>query len=496
MDNTLVKPPITLRHLLQSDDLRIPELTFTSLTIDSRDVTPGSLFLAVAGHSHDAKTYIPDAINRGCKAVMYDNDLGVLQWPDTPVAFIGVKNLSAKTGSIASRFYGHPSRKIPVVGVTGTNGKTTVTHLMAQMAAQLMIKTGSIGTLGAGIYPQFSPTGNTTPSSVQIQKLLNNFVNQRARLAVMEVSSHAIKQHRIDGTHFSVGVFTNLTQDHLDYHGTLQDYVAAKKQFFTHSDMQQAVLNIDCQVGWHFYQSVKNKFPCIKVSTKINSSAADIYPLSLSQNNTGYEGSIKTPRGCYPFYLPLTGHFNVSNFLCAVAGFYALNANMEQIINSATELNPVPGRLQTIYKSGKPRCVIDYAHTPDALEKILYTLKKQTQGKLICVFGCGGDRDKLKRPKMGDVASRTADIVILTDDNPRSEAPGSIIADIIKGIGEKLKIKIIQPREKAICEAINGATPTDIVLIAGKGHETYQTTSGQGNDLTDFSVVQYALGNL
>ncbi len=490
MNTPSIPPPIRcLKPLLagitevnESDNCNISQLT-----ADSRAVRPGSLFCAYRGLTADGRDYIGDAVGNGACAVLFEaGDAGDAE--DCGVPAYSVRNLQQQLGNIAHRFYGTPSQQLLVIGVTGTNGKTTCAHLTAQALKCLNLNTGMSGTLGSGLIESIAPQSLTTPDAIQVHAILDELLRQHADAVAMEVSSHALDQGRVNGVEFDIAVFTNLTRDHLDYHDTMQAYGTAKASLFSLPAIRHAIINIDDAFGSDLLKQV----PPGKVLT-YGSSDADIQLLDVVVESDGLFLHLKTPAGPVRFRSRLLGRINVPNLLAVTATLFALEYYVDDIAATMTQLRPVPGRMELFRGSERaPAVVVDYSHTPDALEQALLSLREHTQGRLWCVFGCGGDRDKGKRPQMGAVAERQADYVVLTDDNPRTEDGGQIIRDILTGM-KSMPVRQTRDRRQAIAYAINNAQVGDLVLVAGKGHETTQTIGDQLITLSDREVVQTCL---
>ncbi len=459
------------------------------LTADSRQVRPGSVFLAYPGQTLDGREYIADAIANGAAMVMWEP--AHFEWPqDWQVANTPVPHLAEQAGSLASAFYHHPSQALWVVGVTGTNGKTTVSQWLAQAYGHLQYSAAVVGTLGNGWLNALQPARNTTPGAVDLQALLADFVRQKAEVVAMEVSSHGLEQGRLQGMQFAVAVFTNLTRDHLDYHHTMAAYQAAKAKLFDWPGLQAAVINIDDSFGQQLEATLRaRQVPVLTYS--MADTSADIHVRHLQHTDTGYALTISTPQGVGQVRLQAMGAFNVSNALAVVGCLLAHQQALPAIWAAIAQLRPVAGRMQQFGGNGLPVVVVDYAHTPDALEKVLMTLRAHATQKLWCVFGCGGDRDPGKRPLMGGIASQWADHVVLTNDNPRSESPAAILAQIAAGVTSHY---VQEPdRARAITLAITQAKMGDVVLVAGKGHEDYQEIQGLRTAFSDAKAVMAAL---
>jgi UDP-N-acetylmuramyl-tripeptide synthetase len=456
------------------------------LVVDSRTVEVGDVFAAYPGHATDGRKFIDAAIRAGARAVLAQAGNGVVASAlQSTVPIIAVENLARAIGNIADDFYGRPSQTMRVVGVTGTNGKTTIASWLAQAYQQLGETSGIIGTLGVGLLNQLTATKNTTPDAAAIHAALHDLQSVGARTVAMEVSSHALDQGRVGGVRFDAAIFTNLTQDHLDYHGTMVAYGEAKAKLFTDYVVRNRIINADDAFG---AQLIARKFPQT-VSYGIDG--------GLVRGNIGAQRvdgmliNIQSPWGDLAVNTSVIGRFNAYNMLAVAATLLAQGFNLRKIEVALSSVVPAPGRMQRVTLDGDhhdlPKVYVDYAHTPDALEKAIDTVKESTCGKLTVVFGCGGDRDRSKRPQMGAIAARTADRVVVTSDNPRSESPQAIISDIIAGIEMDFaqRLRTVADRRTAIEQAICAAEATDAVLIAGKGHEDYQEIDGIRHDFSD-----------
>ena len=451
---------------------------------DSRKITQGALFVAAEGIGSNGSEYIKDAIQRGAIAVLKPGpDQQVYE--DNNVIFIEIEKVKPLVGEIAHRFFGWVTRTMQVVGVTGTNGKSSVTHYIAQLAQLLGIKAAVIGTLGYGAPDKLLTTTHTTPDAVSVHRHLFELHEQGYEFVAMEVSSHALDQHRVAGIKFITSVFTNLSRDHLDYHGTMENYAEVKKRLFAMPGVCP-VLNFGDPLGQKWAEEMATAgTSCIGYSaSKI--SGTTIWAEDVSYHADGIDFKLSSDAFCFDVHTSLLGSFNLENLLAAVAALIDVGQDIAKLARYLPQLKPVSGRMESLPGNEKlPAVVLDYAHTPDALEAVLKALRGGCGGQLWCVFGCGGNRDKGKRPLMGEVAGRWADQIVLTDDNPRSEEPGSILADIMQGVREQNKARIVQPRDQAIALALHQADARDIVLIAGKGHESYQEINGKKHYFSD-----------
>ncbi|SET11736.1 UDP-N-acetylmuramoylalanyl-D-glutamate--2,6-diaminopimelate ligase [Nitrosospira multiformis] len=481
------------------------------LAVDSRAVKPGDTFLAYRGEKTDGRKFIPQAIERGARAVVWERD-GFAWDPQWKTPNLPVSDLKSEAGFIADYLYDHPSQKLWLIGVTGTNGKTSCSHWIVQAMAALDRKAAVIGTLGAGFPGEMEFSANTTPDSVLLQAKIANFLRRGAECVAMEVSSHGIVQGRINGATFAVAMLTNLSRDHLDYHGTMEVYAAAKARLFHWSGLKYAVLNLDDVFGVQLLHDLEGTgigmigygFTDTASAHPNPDSFRRVWGRNLRASLAGLEFDIEFEAECLKFKTEVLGSFNASNLLGVLATLLASGIAFPEAVRALQKVQPVAGRMQQIGGEGdEPLIVVDYAHTPDAMEKVLTTLREALDtgfpdgkpetgsGRLVCVFGCGGERDQGKRPLMGEVATRLADEAIITSDNPRSEDPDSIIRDI--AVGAAANHRIEKDRAGAIHRAIQGAHKGDVILIAGKGHETWQEAGGKKFPFSDAEVARRAL---
>jgi UDP-N-acetylmuramoyl-L-alanyl-D-glutamate--2,6-diaminopimelate ligase len=465
------------------------------LTADSREVRPGDVFVACPGERQDGRRYIPQAIAAGAGAVLWESE-GFVWDPAWQVPNLSVPGLRGRLGEIAAQVYGEPSRQLWTIGVTGTNGKTSCAHWAARCLTALGRKTAVIGTLGNGFPGELTPSPNTTPDPITLQAQMKAYLDQGAACVAMEVSSHGLAQGRVKGTRFNVALLTNLSRDHLDYHGDMDAYAAAKAGLFAWPDLQYAVLNLDDPFG----AALAGRLGCSGVrvvgySLEGNTAGCHLAVIgrNLAVTAEGIRFEVASPWGTAAVESPILGRFNAYNLLGTLAVLLVSGVELKDGVRELAGLAPVPGRFQQLGGNGKPLVVVDYAHTPDALEKVLSALREivPAGGQLWCVFGCGGDRDRGKRPLMGEVASRLADRAIVTSDNPRSEDPRALIDEIIAGMGANYRVE--EERASAVEEAICQAGAGDVVLVAGKGHETYQEIHGVKLPFNDVEVAQRAL---
>ena len=482
---------MTLGELLPELEGLSADLAITGLVQDSREVTPGNAFVAIGGFGAHGLHFVDAAREAGAAAILYEPPAPA-ELPE-PADAIPVADLRTRMGAMADLFHGHPSAAMTTVGVTGTNGKTSTVQLLAQAWTLRGQKAGTLGTLGSGIWPQAVPTGFTTPLVLRLHALLAELRDEGASAVAMEVSSHALDQGRVDGVQFDVAVFTNLTRDHLDYHGDMARYGAAKARLFDWPGLRAAAVNLDDAFGRELYASVNGKVRALGFSSR-GAAGASVRAEDLVLDGSGIRFMLHAGGQAHPVRSPLLGRFNVDNLLGVATTLYALDMAPALIAETLSRLSPVDGRMNRIEGDGKaPLVVVDYAHTPDALEQALASLRAHTRGRLFCVFGCGGERDAGKRPQMGAIAERLADVVIVTDDNPRREEGDAIVADIMAGFAEPARVMVQRDRAAAIAQAITQAGSDDVVLIAGKGHEPYQEINGVRQPFDDADTARVLL---
>jgi UDP-N-acetylmuramoyl-L-alanyl-D-glutamate--2,6-diaminopimelate ligase len=463
------------------------------VTSDSRRVEPGVAFAAYPGSQADGRAFVPDALARGASAVLWDPQgfTWDARWQRPNLA---VERLQARLGTIADFLYGNPSRQLWMVGVTGTNGKTSCAHWIAQAHDACGRPAAIVGTLGNGLVGGVARATHTTPDAAVLHELLAQFRAAGAQVVAMEVSSHGLDQGRVNGVHFDVALFTNLTRDHLDYHQTMAAYAATKARLFAWPDLRVAVVNGDDPFGAQLIDDARGRG--LRVLS-YGLGVADIAASGLRMDGKGIALDVTTPSGKAQLRAPVIGAFNVYNLLGVLGVLLASDVPLDAAVKALAELESPEGRMQRLGGDGKPLVVVDYAHTPDALEKVLLATRPAVaaDGTLVCVFGCGGDRDAGKRPQMGAIASRLADRVVVTSDNPRGEDPAAIIADITRGIdaAERQRVVTEADRRTAIHGAIAAAGPGDVVLVAGKGHERYQEHNGVRTAFSDVAQSSAAL---
>lgn len=489
--------PHTLASLLADYRIPAPEIPITGLAVDSRTVKPGEVFLAYPGVESDGRRFIQTAVQQGAAAILYESDACRELPPHLPVA-IPVSGLREHVGALAARWFNYPTRQLQIVGVTGTNGKTSCSHYLAQSLSALGQPCAVLGTIGMGFPHQLQDSHLTTPGALDIQQLTQNLLMQGAKALAMEVSSHALIQGRVNCVHFNTAIFTNLTQDHLDYHQTMSAYGAAKAQLFEWPSLQHAVVNLDDPFGYSLFLELHPQIilDVVGYTTQEHTELPAkhlVQAKNIITDPHGLQADILSPWGKGHLYCHLLGKFNLENILAVLAALCVRGVSLSDALEVIADLTPVPGRLQCFGGKDKPLVIVDYAHTPDALHKALLSLREYNPQRLICVFGCGGDRDLLKRPLMGQIATQLSDVSIITNDNPRTEDPKKIVADIQQGISPDVQIKVEYDRAKAIALAIETAHVGDIVLIAGKGHENYQIIGKERLHFSDVEVVKKLL---
>lgn len=474
----------------------VADLPIASLCIDSRRVKPGDVFIALDGLRTRGLDYLDEAIDKGAVAVLVDESAGAAG-ARRGAAVIAIPDLRHRLGVLAGRYYGNPSESMRVTGVTGTNGKTSVTWYLAQVLSAGGAPIGSIGTLGYGLYDSLEGALNTTPDAITLQGLLARFREQGARDAVMEVSSHALEQGRVNGVRFNSAVFTNLSRDHLDYHGDMSVYSQAKRKLFLLPGLRNAVVNVDDPYGAALAKEFRDRLNVIRYGIAgkgvQGEPAPELCAKILDQDVASMSLRVDSPWGSGEVCIPLVGRFNAANVLAVIGASCLGGMSLDEVLERLSGLRGVPGRLEYFGTPSSPKVFVDYSHTPDALQQALKSLRALCEGRLICVFGCGGDRDRGKRPEMGRVGERHADLVYVTSDNPRNEEPEAIIAEIMAGMQGRIPVEVEPDRARAIAEAIRRAGRDDIVLVAGKGHETYQEIRSVRLPFSDRQLVRNLL---
>ncbi|HEX5055364.1 MAG TPA: UDP-N-acetylmuramoyl-L-alanyl-D-glutamate--2,6-diaminopimelate ligase [Gammaproteobacteria bacterium] len=494
-----------LDALVMTGDASIHGVRCLGLSSDSRQVRPGDVFFALSGTRQDGGAFIGMALDRGAVAVIHESPVDDLLKENArrrQVPMLHDPALREHLGIFAGRFHGDPSRHLKVVAVTGTDGKTSVSHFVAQAIDILTARVhscGIIGTTGNGFYKSLTAGTHTTPDALTLQSLLADMLAQKAAYVSMEASSHALEQGRMSGMHIEVAILTNLGRDHLDYHLNLEAYRQAKSRLFAWPDLQSGVLNIQDEFGRDLWDSHHRRYPITvygigDADFDLTRAEDWVWGRIAAFHDKGFLLRLSAPEGNFDIEASLLGSFNAKNVLAVASTLRRLNFGMEEIAKAIAKLRPVRGRMQLLEKPGYPSVIIDYAHTPQALETVLKEARRHVTGRLHCVFGCGGNRDAGKRPLMGGIAARFADRVIVTDDNPRNEPPQKITADILAGCSNAGSVQVIHDRAQAILAALDEAVPGDVVLVAGKGHETYQEIAGVKKPFSDQSVVCTAFG--
>lgn len=480
---------LPLSQLLTGENLP-DDLIVSGLTLDSRNVQSGFLFVALAGTQQHGLSFAESAQEKGAVAVVWESAESVAV-PELNIPMFEIADLSQKLGQMADRFYQSPSQSLQMIGITGTDGKTSVSHFVAQALSDFPCAV--IGTLGIGLPENMQQATHTTPDVITVHQILAEQRENAVKCIAMEVSSHALDQGRVNQVAFDTAVFTNLTRDHLDYHKTVEAYAAAKEKLFHWNGLKTVVLNLDDAMGRRLYNDLENK-PIRRIAYSLNSSEASTSRDHLIASNTcfdhtGINADILTEDGVYALQASVLGRFNLSNLLATLGALLSMNVALSDALKRLQGIKTVPGRMQKVFSEEcdqHPLIVVDYAHTPGALESALKALREHTEKRLICVFGCGGDRDTGKRPLMAQAAETYADVVIVTDDNPRTESPAQIFADISRGFENTENIVFEHARDKAIAIAVAQAEMGDVVLVAGKGHEKVQIFADHAVPFSDY----------
>ncbi|MGQ0621478.1 MAG: UDP-N-acetylmuramoyl-L-alanyl-D-glutamate--2,6-diaminopimelate ligase [Panacagrimonas sp.] len=485
--------------LLEGFARDVPPFAIRGLALDSRRLRPGEAFLAVRGSRGHGLMHLPEALQGGASAIVWEPAAEVVA-PQAPVPCIAVEHLASRVGEIAARYFGRPSDRMFVAGITGTDGKTSTAHLIAQAFEHLGRPCAYLGTLGVGRVQALDETTHTTPDPIALHARLADFCDAGIAHCAIEVSSHALDQNRVGGVRFDAAVLTNVTRDHLDYHGTVERYAQAKRKLFEVEDGRSLLLNRDDPQGARWIEDFAGRAgDCLVVyglEGPIPAAPSFFIGRGLRLHDSGLDLDIESHAGRARITSRLLGRFNAYNLLAAVAVLIAAGIPLDAACEALSQARTVPGRIEGFRgPRAAPLVVVDYAHTPQALEQVLRALRPHARGRLICVFGCGGDRDRGKRPIMGEIASRLAHRVIVTSDNPRTEPAHQILDDIIVGMGgaggaDRL---VIEDRRAAIIAALREAAPGDVVLIAGKGHEPYQDIAGVKHPFSDHAVASEAL---
>ena len=492
----------TLKALLDgvADVSENDDCPVIGLSDDSRSLSSGQVFLAYPGSHSDGRNYIDSAIAAGAIAVICDSDGDIIKSVGRAVPLVAVNNLRSYVGLIAARFFRHPSKDMNLYAVTGTNGKTSVSHFLAQ-ALNSNRPVGVMGTLGNGLWGSLANSSLTTQSALGLQKMLMQMRADGVVDVVMEASSHGLVQDRLAATQVSTAIFTNLSQDHLDYHQTMEEYAAAKRRLFDIAGLKYAVVNVYDAFGAQLASSLPANVELVSyglkrsddasASTSTSTSAMPMVQGAIRQSSAaGMEIDIKSPYGSTTLVSPVLGNFNAENLLAALAAMLVNDIDFDMAVERLSQTQPVIGRMERFGGLNQPQVFVDYAHTPAALHAALSDLKQSFPGKLYIVFGCGGERDKNKRAQMGEIAQRFADVVVVTDDNPRHESPQKIIDDILMGANDSRRVSVQRDRAKAILSCLKQAKKGDVVLVAGKGHEDYQLVGDQRLVFSDRDFVR------
>lgn len=458
------------------------------LCLDSRKIRPGDAFVAVAGKASHGMQFAMEAQARGAVAILHD---GLAPLVDVQIPAVRVADLGQQLSALGTRFFHAPSERLVVAGVTGTNGKTSTAHFIAQSWQRVSANAGLIGTIGYGALNRLLPADLTTPDPISVQRMLSECIDAGVENVAMEVSSHALDQGRVADVAFQAAVFTNLTRDHLDYHGSMERYAAAKRRLFTDCQPRFAIINRDDEFGRQLIAELGSRCEVLSYGTN---GSSELTAKVVQMDSSGMSLEISSPWGGGRLRSALLGRFNVSNLLAAAGTLALLGMPWNRVMHQLELMQPVPGRMHCLGgEGGQPVVVVDFAHTPDALRQALEALQSHLHGRLTCVFGCGGDRDRGKRAMMAAVAESLSDKVILTNDNPRSEAPEAIFADMLAGMQSPEKARVMADRAAAIRLAIQDSRDGDIVLVAGKGHESYQELQGNRLPFSDVAAVQAVL---
>lgn len=497
----LMDPPGKKLSVLLGSLVEVPaaaERSITHLSLDSRQIGPGGLFAAVAGSQRHGLEFVAEVLKRQVAAVVWEPREGVdaaaaqAQCAAAGVPLLAVPELAQRLSLIAGRFYDEPSRRLRLIGITGTDGKTSTSQFLAQALSEEARPCGVLGTLGYGLLGSLVPASHTTPDAVTVQRLLADMCDLGASHAVMEASSHALDQGRVAALQFEVAVLTNLTRDHLDYHGSEAAYAEAKARLFAMPGLRHAVLNHDDAFGRRLKARLAEGVQVWDYSLDPQARGCAVVCRELRYLPEGLALSVETPAGSAQLELGLLGRFNAANALAALAALLALGWSLEQAATRLARLKPVSGRMERFGGGAQPLVIVDYAHTPAGLAAALDAVRQHTVGKVWCVFGCGGDRDRGKRPEMAAIAERKADEIVITDDNPRTENPGAIVEEILAGL-QSNEPYVVRDRAAAIRLAVEQAAPIDAVLVAGKGHEDYQIIGERRLPFDDRAIVRQAL---
>jgi len=479
-----------LNELLEGWNGEVAPVQLSGISLDNRDIEPGEAFVAVQGQVGHGLDYAHSAVAAGAVAVIHDGRKPVQQL-DVPV--VEVPGLGDKLGELASRYYAAPSEQMTIAGVTGTNAKTSVAHFLAQSWQRVYGKAGMVGTLGYGSVGRLQRGAHTTPDALRLQHVLSDCLKADIERLAMEVSSHALAQQRCQTVQFDAAIFTNLSRDHLDYHHDMANYAAAKRLLFTEYAPSFAIINYDDEYGRQWFGELNGGMQMLSFGLQQGAELrADIRSMDIDGMTIRIDG----PWGSEEVHTCLLGEFNASNLLATAGTLALLGMPWHRVLHQVELMQPVPGRMMRMGGDhDQPVVVVDYAHTPDALESALQAVRAHLDGKLICVFGCGGNRDQGKRPQMGRAAELLADDVFVTSDNPRDESANKIIDDVIAGFQVPTRVRVEPDRARAIQQAIANSKPGDVVLVAGKGHETWQEIGGRRIPFSDESTIRAALGD-
>jgi UDP-N-acetylmuramoyl-L-alanyl-D-glutamate--2,6-diaminopimelate ligase len=479
---------MSVQTLLEGWCETVPDVVITGIALDSRCVQAGQAFLAVAGGTTHGMMHVKQAEALGASVVIHD---GLAVVPPLTIPSVRVEQLGRRVSCLGARFYHYPSDQLLIAGVTGTNGKTSTAHYIAQSWQRTSADAGIIGTIGFGPLNDLKAANMTTPDPISLQGMLSDCIDQGVEKIAMEVSSHALDQGRCDDVAFDAAVFTNLSRDHLDYHGTMEAYAAAKRRLFIDCHPRFAVINQDDPLGKELIAEIANGTQVFSYGTN---GSSELRGSILQMDSSGMTLRIASPWGGGEVHTGLLGSFNLSNLLASAGTLALLGMPWDQVMLQLEIMHAVPGRMHCLGGDfGQPVVVIDYAHTPDALQEALTALRSHLHGRLVCVFGCGGDRDSGKRPMMAQVAESLADRIVLTTDNPRGEDPAEIFNDMLGGLEKPAMAEVVGDRGAAIRQAIEQSTAGDIVLIAGKGHEAWQESRGQRLPFSDEAAVRAIL---
>jgi UDP-N-acetylmuramoyl-L-alanyl-D-glutamate--2,6-diaminopimelate ligase len=483
-----VSCPMSVQTLLEGWCDSVPDVVINGIELDSRRVQEGQAFLAVAGASTHGMMHVAQAQAYGASVVIHD---GLAEVPPLGIPAVAVPELGNILSSIGARFFHSPSDHLTIAGVTGTNGKTSTAHYIAQSWQRTSDDAGIIGTIGYGPLASLEPANMTTPDPISLQSMLSECMDQGVEKLAMEVSSHALDQGRCDDVAFDAAAFTNLSRDHLDYHGTMEAYAAAKRRLFFDCHPRFAIINLDDPFGKILAGEISNGTQVFSYGTN---GSSELRGSVLQMDSLGMTISLDSPWGGGEVRTGLLGAFNVSNLLAAAGTLALLGMPWSQVMHQLEIMHAVPGRMHCMGgEVAQPVVVVDYAHTPDALRQVLTALRSHLHGQLVCVFGCGGDRDSGKRPMMARVAESLADRIVMTTDNPRNEDPAGILQDMLAGLDQPGQARVIEDRAAAIRQAVLECGSGDIVLVAGKGHEAWQETKGQRIPFSDEATVSAAL---